>query len=105
MVFNGLERDTFRGLEEMSEGWGRFLRAWENLRAVPDLFREIDERRVLVTMHNTGRGRTSGMEVGELSQRSVNLFELENGKVTRLIAYWDAEEAFRALGIEDPEAE
>jgi ketosteroid isomerase-like protein len=46
-----------------------------------------------VLMHLSGRGRTSGLEVGDIRMKGANLFHLRDGKVTRLVLYWDREHA------------
>jgi ketosteroid isomerase-like protein len=99
VLVGGPERGTFSGLAGMAAGWREFLRTWEDLRAVPDQYLELDEDRVLVILHNSGRGKTSGLEVGSIRQRSANLFEIEDGKVKRLVAYWDADPALADAGL------
>jgi ketosteroid isomerase-like protein len=64
-------------------------------------FIPIDRERVLVLTSNTGRGKTSAFEVGELGTRSANLFHIRDGKVTRLVAYWDRDRALEAVGLSE----
>ena len=90
---------TWSGLDGMVEGWRGFLSAWEDLRAVPDSYHELGDDRVAVVMHNVGRGKSSGIEVGPMRQKSVNLFEIRVGKVTRLVAHWDGERALAELDL------
>jgi ketosteroid isomerase-like protein len=88
-----------KGLAGMEALWRTMLNAWVDLRAVPDEFRELDEERVLVFLRNEGRGRTSGIDVSEISVKSANLFEIRAGKVTRLLLYWDRDNALADLGL------
>jgi len=99
VLASGPEHRRFSGLAGVSDGWREFLSAWEDFRIVVDEYLELDGGRVLVLIHNTGRGRASGVEVGPMRQRSANLFEIEDGKVRRLTAYWDAEAALTELGL------
>jgi ketosteroid isomerase-like protein len=93
----GPEPSRWTGLEGMADGWRDWLRAWDDFRAEPVDYLVLDSERILVLVHNSGRGRTSGLE---LEQRSVaNLFELRDGKVTRLIVYLERERAFADLGL------
>ena len=79
------------------EHYVNWLRGWKNFRAQPEKYFVIDDGRILVFVHNTARGRASGVE---LEQRSVaNYFEIRDGKVTRLVLYWDRDRAFADLGI------
>jgi ketosteroid isomerase-like protein len=55
---------------------------------------------VLVLTDNTGRGKTSGFEVGEIRTKGANVFHIRNGKVTRLVAYWGRDRALADLGRE-----
>lgn len=93
----GPEPGIWRGLAEMSASYGEWLSAWEGFRAEPEEYSVLDRERVLVLVRNSGRGRTSGLE---LVQRSVaNLFHLEHGKVRRIVVYLDRELAFADLGL------
>ena len=93
----GPEPGSWSGLAGMSQGYREWLRAWEGFRAEPEEYRVVDEERILVLVHNSGRGRTSGLE---LEQRSVaNLFHLRRGRVTRIVVYLDRELAFADLGL------
>ncbi len=40
-----------------------FLSAWDRWRIKADEYRELDDERVLVLAHMTGRGKTSGLEL------------------------------------------
>jgi ketosteroid isomerase-like protein len=99
VMLGGLTSGTWNGVEEMAEAWGGMLRAWENLRAVPDEFRELDDDRVLVLLRNQGRGRGSGIDVGEISVKAANVFTIRDGKVTSLTLYWDRDRAISDLGL------
>jgi hypothetical protein len=50
----------------MAEVWRDFLSAWEDLRADAEEYRKLDDERVLVLTHNSGRGKTSRLELGQL---------------------------------------
>jgi ketosteroid isomerase-like protein len=73
-----------------------FQDAWEEYHSEAVEYRELDDERVFVLTHATGRGRVSGVEI---SQRRANLFSVHNGKVTRLVAYWDRDRALADLGL------
>jgi hypothetical protein len=98
-MIGGLNTGRWRGVAEMGEAWGTMVRAWKGLRAVPDEFRELRDGRVLVLLRNEGRGRGSGIEIGEISVKAANVFTVREGKVTRLALYWDRGEALADLGL------
>lgn len=98
-MVGGLIEGRWSGLAEMGEAWAAMLRAWEHLRAVPEEFRELDRDRVLVFLKNEGRGKGSGIEVGEISTKGANLFRIRDGKVMGLTLYWDRDRALADLGL------
>ena len=49
--------------------------------------------------HYSGRGKTSGLELGQMRAKSANLFHVRGGKVTRFVTYFDHERALAALGL------
>jgi ketosteroid isomerase-like protein len=90
---------TWTGIAAMGEAWRTALGAFDRLEMDVDEYIDIDHERVLVLTTNTGRGKTSGFELGELRTRSANLFHIRDGKVTRLVAYWDRQQALAAAGL------
>ena len=88
-----------KGLSGMVGLWRSMLEAWVDLRAVPEEFYELDDERVLVFLRNEGRGRSSGIDIQEISVKSANVFELRGGKVTKLVAYWERERAIEEVGF------
>jgi hypothetical protein len=53
----------------MAEGIRSFLGAWEEYRVEADEYRELDDERVLVVHHVSGRGKTSGLDLGRGGRR------------------------------------
>jgi ketosteroid isomerase-like protein len=49
--------------------------------------------------HRIGRGKRSGLEVDQLGTQGATVFEVRDGKVTRMVAYWDRHHAFADLGL------
>ena len=45
----------------MAEGYRGVLGGWEEVRVKADEYRALDDERVLVLVHRTGRGRASGL--------------------------------------------
>ena len=88
IVFEGSTADLSTrviGRAAMAEAWGQFLRAWRDFRvAEVDEYRELDHDRVLVLHRFSGRGKASGLEVGQTLPRGAMLFHVREGRVTRL---------------------
>jgi len=62
---DGPEPGTRKGLSEMAKAHREWLGAWEGLRIEVEEYSELDDDRVLVFVHLTGRGKTSGLEIGQ----------------------------------------
>jgi hypothetical protein len=90
------------GLAGMAEAWRDVLGAWAGYGIEVDGYRELDDEHVLVILHATGRGKTSGLELGQFAvgERGANVFCIRKGKVTRLVVYFDRERALADLGLE-----
>jgi len=98
---DGPSPGSWTGLAGMAEAWRDWLSAWEDFRAEAEEYREIDGERILVLIHHRGRGKTSGLELGQMQTNNAALFHIRDGKVTRFIAYWDRERALADLGLEE----
>ncbi len=83
----------------MAEGWRDFLSATAEHRAEVDEYRELDPNRVLVIFHLSGRGKTSGLDLSRMRAKVATLFQLRDGKVTRLVNYVDSERALADVGV------
>ena len=85
----------------MAESEREFLNAWADVRLTVGEYREVDGQRVLVFIRASGRGRTSGLDLGHMSKTAACLFDIRDGKVTRLVNYWHRERALADLGLEE----
>jgi ketosteroid isomerase-like protein len=83
----------------MSEAWAGVLSAWSDLRVEVDEYRELDDERALVLLRYIGRGKTSGLDLGQMQTAQANLWHFRDGKVTRLVVYWERDPAFADLGL------
>jgi ketosteroid isomerase-like protein len=100
VIADGPTPTTFRGLAELAAGMRESLNAWADLRARVDEYRELDEERVLVLLHLSGRGKTSGLDLEALSTRGADLVEIHDGKVTKIVKYLVLDRALADLGLE-----
>ena len=85
----------------MSGAWREALGAFDRLEMEVEEYIPVDHERVLVLTKNTGQGKTSGFELGALRTRGANVFHLRDGKVTKLVAYWDRDRAVEAVGLSE----
>jgi ketosteroid isomerase-like protein len=84
----------------MAEGWRDILSAWDDFRTTAEEYRELDGDRVLVLTRSAGRGKTSGLNLGQTQSKSAIVFCIRDGRVTRLVLYPDGGElAVADLGL------
>jgi ketosteroid isomerase-like protein len=101
VVVDGPEPGSWKGIAGMAEGWRTVLSAWEGFRGDVDEYRELDDERVLVLQHFSGRGKSSGLELGEMQTKAATIYHVREGNVTRMVIYFDRERALADLGLED----
>jgi ketosteroid isomerase-like protein len=98
-VADGPLAGRWKGVEAMAASWGDVLRAFEGLHAEAEELREVGDDCVLALIHNTGRGKVSGLDLGQVASHGANVFYVQDGQVTRLVVYWERERAFADLGL------
>jgi ketosteroid isomerase-like protein len=97
---DGPSPGSWKGVPAMGSVFRDWLGVWEGWTAEAEEYRELDSARVLVITTSSGRGKSSGLGVGQMYAHGANLFHLHNGKVTRLVTYWNRDRALDDLGLE-----
>ena len=97
---DGPDPGSWTGIAAMGDAWGRRISAAEGFRIEAEEFRELDDERVLVLTPVSGRSKTTRLDLGQMSRKGATLFHISNGKVTRLVPYFDRDRAFADLGRE-----
>jgi ketosteroid isomerase-like protein len=98
---DGPEAGSWAGVANMARVWFARLAAWEDFRAEAEEYRELDDERLLVLDVRHGRGKTSGLDLGHVGTNGANLFHIRDGKVTRLVTYFDRARALADLCLEE----
>jgi ketosteroid isomerase-like protein len=99
VIADGPGHGSWIGLTGMAEGWRNFLSAWEGFQGNEvDEYRELDDERILMLHSWSGRGKSSGLDLGEMQAKAATLFHFRDGKVTRLVIYFDRARAFADVG-------
>ena len=80
----------------MAEGHGGWLNVWDEFRVVAEECRELDAERVLVLDQPSGRGKSSGLDVG---QKGATVFHIRADRVIKLTIAWDCKLALADLGL------
>jgi ketosteroid isomerase-like protein len=92
-----LEGRVYRGHAEVEQWVADLATDWEHFEVYYEELRDLGER-VLVLGGWRGRGRASGVELGD--QPATWLLDVEDGKVRRLRTFTDRAEALHAAGLE-----
>ena len=100
VIADGPDAGRWYGRAGLIEGARVFLSAWQDWRPEADEYREFGDGGVLVHARFSGRGRTSGLEVGQVSVSGAAVFHARHGKITKLAIYWDRDRAFADIGLE-----
>jgi ketosteroid isomerase-like protein len=91
------EMGTIRGHRALVRWAERWLEAWDEF--VDEIDEIIDVGALVVArIRVNGRGRESGMEIG---QRLFHVIELRDGKILRLWEYLDRRQALEAAGLRE----
>jgi ketosteroid isomerase-like protein len=96
----GPEAGTLTGPAGLAEGARSVLNPWEDCRVEAVECREVDDERVLVFTRVSGRGKGSGLDLDQLRAEGTEVLHIHDGKVTRLVLYWDRDHALADLGLE-----
>ena len=99
VIADGPSPGTWTGLSGLAEGHRAWLSAWEGFRSEAQEYRELDDERVLVFSRYSGRGKTSGLELGQMGAEGAGVAQIRAGKVTRLVWYTDRDRALADLGL------
>src|SRR6478672_5258366 len=72
VIADGPSPGHWKGRAGMAEGFRGLLSVWEDVRTEADEYRDLDGERVLVLVHRSGRGRTSGLELGRMRTQGAH---------------------------------
>jgi ketosteroid isomerase-like protein len=86
------------GRDASAGGWRSWLDAWKEFRSEAHDYRVLDGERVLVFGRMCGIGKLSGTRI---DTETVNLFQIRDGKVVRLVLYSNRDRALADLGLEE----
>jgi ketosteroid isomerase-like protein len=98
IIADGPRAGSFKGLAGAAESFYGMLEAWDEWRFEAEEYRELDDERVLVLDHRTGRGKWSGVKV---ETKAAAVYHMRDGKLTRIIIYWDRDRGLADLGLEE----
>jgi ketosteroid isomerase-like protein len=98
VIVDGPEPGSWSGRAAMAATMRSILNTWENARIEAEEYTELEDERVLVLNHLSGRGKTSGLDVGQMKRNGAAILHLRDGRVTRYVSYNDRDRALADLG-------
>ena len=95
IVWNPVEEAATHGHDAIRATVERWETDFEDFEATPEEYIDAGDQ-VLVTIHWSGRGRGSGLQV---DIRTYNVYALRDGKVIRLDEFTERSDALEAAGL------
>jgi ketosteroid isomerase-like protein len=90
---------SWRGLASVRKALREYMSIWENMRPEVEEFRELDGERIIAMSSPRGRGKGSGVELGQMAIKEAQLFHVRDGKVTKIVHYGDRGRGLAELGL------
>jgi ketosteroid isomerase-like protein len=91
-VISGLHQ----GHDQVRTALSSFVSEWEDFAVEIEDLIAVDDERVVLLVHLTGRGRGSGIP---LDFREANIFTIRDGKIVNVREYFDREQALGTLDL------
>jgi hypothetical protein len=98
---DGPDPGSWRGLAGMAESVRDHFSPWEDVRAIAGECRALDGERVMVLDHRSGHGKTNGLDLAYVPTQGGTVWHLRDGRVTRLVLYYQRDRALADLGLEE----
>lgn len=99
VIVGGPTQGAWKGRAAMAKAAGDLFSVWDEHRTVVEEIRPLDDERVLVLCHSTGRGKASGIVLEATQRQIATLYQVRDGKVIRHVVYMDRAEALADLGL------
>jgi ketosteroid isomerase-like protein len=99
VIADGPDMGRWTGIDGLTEAMRHLLAGWEDARMWTEDYRELDTQRVVVFVRYSGRGKMSGLEVAHLKPKGTWLVQVHDGRVSKIVRYWDPDRALADLGL------
>jgi hypothetical protein len=87
------------GPAAMSVAWRNVLNAWGDYRAGAEGFRDLESGDILALAVFSAPGPASGSDVTQVLARGVSVMRIHEGRVRKLVVFFDRDRAFADLGL------
>ena len=95
--------DSCRGPDEVKRFWKGLDETFDELKLLPQEFVDAGDR-VATRLRHYGRGKRSGVELGEVGAKGAHIFHVRDRKVVKRVFYMDRDRALGDIGL-DPEGD
>jgi ketosteroid isomerase-like protein len=97
VTVEGVDAGSVTGQSGLTQAVRNWLSDFDDVRLEAEDYCELDGDRVLVLNKLSGRAKRSGLHV---DQKGAEVFEIHDGRVTRIVQYVDRVRALADLGLE-----
>jgi ketosteroid isomerase-like protein len=101
VIADGPSPGAWTGVAGMIEAYREVMNAWQHYGGEAEEYRVLDEQRVLVLIHLSGRGKVSGLELEQMQPKAAGILQVRDGKVVKVVLYYDRKRALADLGLAD----
>jgi ketosteroid isomerase-like protein len=98
VIVGGPLTGSWRGLAEVAHAARAVFDQWEDLRIEADLYGTLSSEHVVAVTHTTAR---SGSERYPVGVNPAVVFQVKDGKVARLVIYWDGDRTRAEAGLDE----
>ena len=95
VVYTVIQEGRVHGPDGVRAMWERWESDWDEIGLIVEELIDAGDQ-VLATVHESGRGRGSGVEV---DSRFFNVFTLREGEVIRKVEFAERSDALQAAGL------
>jgi ketosteroid isomerase-like protein len=99
VIVGGLTAGSWKGRVAMAKAAGELFSTSDEHRTVVEEVRPLDDERVLVLCHTSGRFKASGIQLDAAQRQVAALYQVRDGKVIRHVVYMDRADALADLGL------
>jgi|SRR5436190_19588617 ketosteroid isomerase-like protein len=99
VIADGPDAGAWSSVGHTTRVWRDWLDVWTDFRVEVEGYRELDGERVLALVRFSGRAKTSGVDIEEMSSKGAGVFSIRDGKVTKLVLNWERDRALADLGL------
>ena len=97
-VFGSVEGGWYQGHSGIERWFADVADTWEMFEQTPERFIEIDQQRTIALTRVRGKGRGSGIEIGE---HTASIWTVRDGRVVGIETHRSLDEALEAAGLSE----